>query len=213
MTVMRDTLKGLREKERETRKNIILDAAERLFATKPYDSVSMLEIADEAGLAKSSIYTYFPTQETLFVEAAMRDAGMLFQNLEDILAEEDTPDLGKIIDTFLDFFAARDAFFRMSAQFMLYGNISEASMQKLNPVTRRMLDILDRVFVRRDYKGNVRLLSHTLFASMSGILISYRKYPGRSEEDILRHMNRIAEQVKEMIEVFLRQGSSDKSLR
>lgn len=204
MTATKDTLKGLREKERETRKNIILDAAERLFATKPYDSVSMQEIADEAGLAKSSIYTYFPTQETLFVEAAMRDAALLFQNLEAILAEKHTPDPGKIIHAFLDFFSARDAFFRMSAQFMLYGNISDASMEKLNPVTRRMLDILDRMFTQLGYEGDVRLLSHTLFASLSGILISYRKYPGRSDEEILRHMKRIGEQVKEMIVVLMR---------
>jgi AcrR family transcriptional regulator len=201
------TLSKLKQQERETRKNLILDAAERVFSTKPYDSVSMQEIANEAGLAKSSIYTYFPTQEALFVEAAMRDADILFKDLESILGEKKKPDLGKIIDAFLDFFANRDAFFRMSAQFMLYGNISAESIDKLNPVTRRMMDIFDRIFSRLNYTGDVRLLSHTMFATLSGILISYRKYPGRSDEEIFRHMKRIGKNLKEMIEVLIKKQS------
>ncbi len=203
----KDTLKGLREEERKTRKNLILDAAERVFSTKPFNAVSMQEIADEAGLAKSSIYTYFPTQESLFVEAAMRDAGMLFQEFDDILAAEKRPDLGRVINAFLDFFSARDAFFRMSAQFMLYGTISPESIERLNPVTRRMLDIFDRMFIRLDYRGDVRLLSHSLFAALSGILISYRKYPGRRENEIMGHMKRIGLNIQGMIETFIRDQS------
>lgn len=191
------------------RKNLILDAAERVFSTKPYNAVSMQEIANEAGLAKSSIYTYFPTQEALFVEAAMRDAGLLFSNLEGILAEKKKPDLGKIIDAFLNFFAGRDAFFKMSAQFMLYGNISAESIDKLNPVTRRMLNIFEATFSRHGYKGDVRLMSHTLFATLSGILIAYRKYPGRSDQEILKHMKRIGKNVKEMIQVRIRQNAQE----
>jgi AcrR family transcriptional regulator len=202
----KNTLSRLKQQEREIRKNLILDAAERVFSTKPYNAVSMQEIANEAGLAKSSIYTYFSTQEALFVEAAMRDACLLFSNLEAIQAEKKKPDLGKVIDCFLDFFANRDAFFKMSAQFMLYGNISAESMDKLNPVTRRMLNIFDTTFSRHGYKGDVRLMSHTLFATLSGILIAYRKYPGRSDQEILRHMKRIGKNVKEMIQVLIRQN-------
>jgi AcrR family transcriptional regulator len=199
----KDTLSRLKQQERELRKNLILDAAERVFSTKPFNAVSMQEIADEAGLAKSSIYTYFSTQETLFVEAAMRDADILFRDLERILSGEKTPDLGKVIDTFIDFFATHDSFFRMSAQFMLYGTISPESMDKLNPITRRVLDIFDRTFMSFDYPGEVRILSHTLFAALSGILISYRKYPGHSDEEIIRHMKRIGATIREMIESLI----------
>lgn len=202
------TLERLKRQERETRKNLILDAAERLFSIKNYDSVSMQEIADEAGLAKSSIYTYFPTQEVLFVEAALRDADILFKELERILAEKKKLDLGKMINAFLDFFSEREAFFRMSSQFMLYGNISQESLDRLNPITRRILDIFDQVFLRLDYEGDVRLLSHTMFAALSGILIAYRKYPGRSYEEINRHMKHIGKNLKEMIEIFIKMKST-----
>lgn len=206
----KDILTNLKKKERQARKDLIIDAAERVFATKPYNAVSMQEIADEAGLAKSSIYTYFPTQEALFIEAAMRDAGELFEQMEDVLSRKKKPDLGKIIDIFLDYFSARDAFFRMSAQFMLYGTISEESLSRLNPVLRRMLDIFDRAFTSMDYTGDVRLLSHTLFASLSGILIAYRKYPSRGDEEIIRHMKRIGRNVKEMLEALIHKHTSKK---
>ncbi len=69
----KDTLSKLKEQEREARKNLIMDAAERVFANKPYNKVSLREIADEAGIGTSSIYTYFPNQETLFVETLVRE--------------------------------------------------------------------------------------------------------------------------------------------
>ena len=200
------TLSRLKDQERETRKNLILDAAEKVFAVKLYNAVSMQEIADEKLVwPKSSIYTYFPTQEVLFVEVVLRDADILFKELERILEGKKKTDLGKMINAFLDFFSEREAFFRMSSQFMLYGNISHESIEKLNPITRRMLDIFDQLFLRLEYKGNVRILSHTLFAALSGILIAYRKYPGRSEEDIRKHMKRIGENIREMMEIYIKQ--------
>ncbi len=42
------TLKKLKAAEQETRKPLIMDAAERVFAHKPHDRVSMREIAAEA---------------------------------------------------------------------------------------------------------------------------------------------------------------------
>ena len=200
------TLSRLKDQEREARKNLILDAAAKLFSTKPYDAVSMQEIADEAGLAKSSIYTYFPTQEALFVDAAMRDSDNLFLELESISDNEGKTDLEKIINTWIDFFASHESFFRMAAQFMLYGNISLESTDRLNPVTRRMLDILEKAIRRLEYQGDARLLAHTLFSALSGILIAYRKYPGRSDEEIRKHMKRIGENIKEMMEVYINQA-------
>jgi AcrR family transcriptional regulator len=197
------TFSRLKEKEREDRKDLILDAAEKLFATKPYDKVSLQEIANEAGLAKSSIYTYFSTQEDLFVEAGMRDAGSLFLEWEAILNKKGKSCLEKMINTWIDFFISHESFYRMSAQFMLYGKMSLEAIDKLNPITRRMLDTLELAIRHLDYKGDSRLLAHTLFSALIGILIAYRKYPGRSEEEIRKHMKRIGKNIKEMTEVFI----------
>ena len=67
----KNTLSKLKQQEREIREDLIIDAARTVFGTKTYDKVSMQEIANAAGIAKSSIYTYFKNQEALFVEAAL----------------------------------------------------------------------------------------------------------------------------------------------
>ncbi len=203
----KSTLSRLKEQERETRKNLILDAAEKLFSTKPYDAVSMQEIANEAGLAKSSIYTYFSTQEALFVDAAMRDSDSLLSELEALVDAEGKSDLGEVINTWIDFFDTHESLFRMSSQFMLYGNISPESLGRLNPITRRLLDILENSIRTLQYQGDTRLLAHTLFSALSGILISYKKYPGRSEVEILKHMKRIGENVRDMMDVYIRHNT------
>ena len=48
-----DTLLKLKQQERETRKELIIEAARSVFGEKTYDKVSMAEIAKSAGIAKS----------------------------------------------------------------------------------------------------------------------------------------------------------------
>ena len=86
----------------------------------------------------------------------------------------------------------------MTALFMLQGKMSDESLKILNPEIRRLLDLFDNIFIKSGYNKNIRLMSHTLFAFMSGILISYNKYPGRTENEIKHHMKRLAKNINDM---------------
>ncbi len=61
-----------REREREERRNWILDAAERAFAARGLDAVKMEDVADEAQLGKGTLYLYFRTKEGLIAAVAVR---------------------------------------------------------------------------------------------------------------------------------------------
>ena len=54
---------------RETRKKII-DAAEKLISEKGFDAVQIIDITNEAGVAKGSFYTYFKRKEDVVSEIA-----------------------------------------------------------------------------------------------------------------------------------------------
>jgi hypothetical protein len=54
-----------------------------------------------------------------------------------------------------------------------------------------------------NYAGDVRLLSHTFFSALSGILISFRKYPGRDDEQVRAHMKRIGRMVRDMLMAYI----------
>lgn len=56
------------------RKAQILKAASNLFAERGYQSTDVQEIADQIGVAKGTIYHYFPSKEKLFLASV--DQGM-----------------------------------------------------------------------------------------------------------------------------------------
>ena len=201
----RDTLNKLKRQEREIRENLIIDAARSVFGAKAYDQVSMNEIAKAAGIAKSSIYTYFPSQEALFVEIAFRDTKQFIATLKKRVQNERSPSLESFMDDYLDYHIEHDAHWRMITHFTLHGTIDEDSAEKLNQISWQVMDLLDTMLKKLDTKGDTRLLSHTLFAALSGIMISFRKYPGRTEPARIAHMKRIAKMVERMLLVFIRQ--------
>lgn len=62
----------------------ILDAAERLFATRGYAATSVREIVREAEVTNPMLYYYFGSKEDLFLHL-LRDR---FQSFQDLLAEQ-----------------------------------------------------------------------------------------------------------------------------
>lgn len=52
-------------KEAEERKQEILDAAERLFASKGFDNTSISDILEETGIARGTLYYHFKSKEEL----------------------------------------------------------------------------------------------------------------------------------------------------
>jgi AcrR family transcriptional regulator len=85
---------GLRErKKRETRRQIF-DAANRLFAERGFDAVSVAEIARVADVSEVTVFNYFPTKEDLFY------GGMQFFEEELIEAVRDRPAGRSAVDAF-----------------------------------------------------------------------------------------------------------------
>jgi AcrR family transcriptional regulator len=60
------------ERERQTRKEGIIDAAEKLFREKGFDNSTMDEIADAAEFTKRTVYSYFINKEDLYFAVALR---------------------------------------------------------------------------------------------------------------------------------------------
>ena len=196
----KNTLNQLKEKEREVRTTIIMDAAERVFAVMPFDKVSMREIADEAGMATSSIYTYFPNQEALFVETTIRHHRQLTSMFEKSIAENRASmNIEAVISDFLDFIRVNDGYYRMMTLFMSRGNVSIESADKINEVVRQTFDRFDELFKDIPLNGNRRILSHYFFTLLNGLLVTYLKMPGRQTEDIDKHMKTIASLAADMI--------------
>ena len=66
-----------RKKEKEQRRNLIIDAAQELFFSKQYEEITIETIAKKAKLAKGTIYLYFDSKEALYSAVALRGLRIL----------------------------------------------------------------------------------------------------------------------------------------
>ncbi|MEU5882338.1 TetR/AcrR family transcriptional regulator [Spirillospora sp. NPDC047279] len=85
----------------EARRAAILDVAAGLFADRPYDLLSIDEIAREAGVAKGLIYYYFGSKRGLFLALIERAAGILGSLAEEFDGLSPTERLIRTLDGFL----------------------------------------------------------------------------------------------------------------
>ena len=56
---------GRRERKKARTRQLISDAALRLFVDRGFDSVTVAEVADQADVAVSTLFVHFPTKESL----------------------------------------------------------------------------------------------------------------------------------------------------
>lgn len=71
-----------REREREERRNHILDAAERIFFETDPVAATMDEVAAAAELSKGTLYLYFKSKDELYMSIAQRSLCRLVERLE-----------------------------------------------------------------------------------------------------------------------------------
>jgi TetR/AcrR family fatty acid metabolism transcriptional regulator len=64
---------SLKEKQRQERVELIIQAAEGVLLEKGYYDTSMDDIANRVGIAKATIYTHFPGKEELVLAIFTRD--------------------------------------------------------------------------------------------------------------------------------------------
>lgn len=188
----KSTLMMLKENERETRKRLIIESSISLFAKKSFDTVSMRDIALVAGISPASIYTYFEDKDDLFVEAFSYKAEEICRNLEKMIDQNKGMSLENIAVNFVNYLFEHDSFFQMMTHFMTSGTIKESSLARFNETERYLLNLFDKSFEKMGVTRNVRLLSHAFFASLNGVMITFTRYPGRSKEEVRKHINRLA---------------------
>ncbi|MER6945521.1 helix-turn-helix domain-containing protein [Nonomuraea sp. NPDC000554] len=64
---------GLRERKKEQTRQRICEVALRLFDERGYEAVTVNEIAEAAGVAKVTLFNYFPTKECLVLSGIEED--------------------------------------------------------------------------------------------------------------------------------------------
>lgn len=105
-----------RRQEKKIRRKDIIDAAERVFFSKGYESASMDEVAKEAEFSKRTVYVYFSSKEQIYFEIMVRGYRLLIEMIEKSFRENHPQnaieELRCIFFTFLEFNKAYPEYFK-----------------------------------------------------------------------------------------------------
>lgn len=83
--------------DKHERQQAILDAAKRLLTRSPERVANMAEVADEAGLAKGTVYLYFPSKEELLLALHERHVADFFHALNAVLQRREPVTIDDIL--------------------------------------------------------------------------------------------------------------------
>lgn len=142
------SIKELKEREKEQRRNYIIDVAEKQFLSRGYDSVSMSDIAEAVELNKATLYLYFTNKESLYFAVALRGVLLMNEMFESAAGSEKTgmEKVRAIGEAYFTFYDRHPLYYRLltyisSGRFNL--SLNEDS-KELHQQMHRMMDVLYR---------------------------------------------------------------------
>ena len=99
----------------ELRRGSILHAARAVFARQGYANTVVDDIASEAGIAKGTLYLYFPSKEQIYLAALLEEARRLDADSRAAMSSASTwrDKLGAYLQVRLDYFDAHQDFLRI----------------------------------------------------------------------------------------------------
>lgn len=187
----------LKEEELAKRRHEIFHKLANAFLKKGFHETSMREIAEAAGMGKSTLYDYFKTKDEIlvyFFEDQMND---LIEGAQSIAVQNCSADerLRQIMEKYAeDFQANKSLFVRLSMESQRLGPESQKQIQKrryaYQDLIRALIDEGIREGVFR--KVNSLLAARLLVSAMAPVIFGSR--PSGSPEEMM----------KETLDIFLK---------
>ncbi len=192
---------GIREVKKQKTRKAIIAAAVKLFAEKGYEKTSIEQLATEAGIGKSTVYTYFATKSEIFLAFCEDQLEFVTEELSRQQCDKTSSLLAQLLTLFMGeyrFVTKNKDFGRIFMREMVFPR--ELTVEKSNELDNRYLKLLTSMFKESQKKGELRCDIELLFAigHFYGLYIMTMSawYSGRlqTDEDVYDAMKIIFEQ-------------------
>jgi len=166
--------RAIQAADKQERHHAILDAAERLLLRAPDRVANMADVADEAELAKGTVYLYFPSKEELLLALHERNLDEFFRSLNALLDGARRVTLDDLLAVTFEHIVRRPVFLPLAARsFALMAQSIPAAAavayrERLAARLERAGAGLERHFPRLEPGGGVAKLRHS-FALTIGL--------------------------------------------
>ena len=188
-----------RMKEKEIRRNDIIEAAETVFFAKGYENTTMDDIAKTAEFSKRTLYVYFNSKEQLYFEIMIRGyrmmQGMLQQEMLEATSATAIDSLMQMGDVFYRFSKVHPQYFKAimeyeTAEIDFDAGITDASREECYQLGETMTEYLIGLTRKGIEEGAIRKSLNpvqtalVLWSCVIGVLNTARK-----KENYLRQMH------------------------
>ncbi|MFI9383710.1 TetR/AcrR family transcriptional regulator [Kutzneria sp. NPDC052558] len=167
-------------------RELLLDAAARVFAQKGFAGASVDEIAEAAGYSIGAVYSNFGGKEQLFVELLKERANDRVTQAAEILADTEPAQANRAMSRLLIEVADKDVDFApLQAEFWLYAVRNPALMETLAERMREPRDLLTEL-VGREVPDAERAdqLATVVMALFQGLVRQRRIDPDSVPEEL-----------------------------
>ena len=174
-----------REREKQQRRQLIIDSARDLFFENGMENVTMDNIAERAELSKGTLYLYFSSKEDIRYEVALQGTELLKKNMESVI-DMNISGIENLLNIgwcFINFAREQPGYFHL---FMMFqgGDLKKLKIpkDKVDQYFREQspFTIIIRLVKKGVTDGSVRPdlqvndMAATLWSQMMGLLIVYK---------------------------------------
>ena len=150
-----------KEREKEQRREDILDAAQRVFFEKGLAPATMDDIAETAELSKGTLYLYYKSKEDLYLTVMMRGMQLLYDAFNEVANSSYSPAnmLGRLSEAYVSYFNDHRDYFRMmhflqNPQF--HKQVSDDVKQSCSILNQRIWSLVNGILQRCIDEGVMR---------------------------------------------------------
>ncbi len=165
-----------KERERQQRRFDILESARAAFAKYGLEQTSMDRIAQEAELAKGTLYLYFKNRDELLMALLVHDFSQLIDEIEATIALRETPQeqLIAIPGCFYEFSCNNEVFYKMITHLNMQALVAKQDdsehLEHFREVNLRMMSLITGVVRRGISQGVFHLTQPVEMAVMEMML-------------------------------------------
>jgi len=170
-----------RMREREARRQAILDAAGNLFLAQGISATTVDQIAERAELSKGAIYLYFRSKEELCLALLVEASRVFVREMKQARTVDAPPlaQLQRLIQAYFDFYVRRPDYFRLLfvIEHQPYrGQVADALRAQWNAFGKEGLEMLASVIETGIERGAIRpcdpwTTAVSLWTAVTGVIV------------------------------------------
>ena len=160
-----------KEREKESRKESIIDAAQKVFFEKGLLLSTMDEIAETAELAKGTLYLYYHSKEDLYLAVMMRGLMIMHSMFEEVIAQKFSvvKTMVELTKSYTAFFEQHRNYFRMLHFFntpQFHKQVSEEMMQSCDDLNQSLwnmvVEIIKQGMIEKQFRTDLNPIEISL---------------------------------------------------